>query len=70
MNGKKAIIKFELTNLRSDASAWVTWVVRDLGENVLGHATIDPIGRTIGQGIVEVALGGYGCDGSFSVIYC
>ena len=67
VNGKKAIIKFELTNLRSDASAWVTWVVRDLGENVLGHATIDPTGRTIGQGIVEVALGGYGCDGVFQL---
>jgi tetratricopeptide (TPR) repeat protein len=60
VNGKNAIIKFELTNLRSDASAWVTWVVRDLGENVLGHATI-------GRGIVEVALGDYGCDGGFQL---
>jgi hypothetical protein len=60
MNGKKVIIKFELTNLRSDASAWVTWVVRNLGENVLGHANI-------GRGVVEVALGGYGCDGSFQL---
>jgi len=60
LNGKKAIIKFELTNLRSDASAWVTWVVRNLGENVLGHANI-------GRGVVEVALGGYGCDGSFQL---
>jgi len=60
MNGKKAVIKFEVTNLRSDASAWITWVVRNLGENVLGHANI-------GRGVVEVALGGYGCDGSFQL---
>jgi len=60
INGKKAIIKFELTNLRSDASAWVTWVVRNLGENVLGHANIR-------GGVVEVGIGGYGCDGSFQL---
>ncbi len=59
-DSKKVIIKFMLTNLRSDASAWVTWVVRDLGEGVLGHANI-------GRGIVEVAVGGYGCDGSFQL---
>jgi predicted Zn-dependent protease len=35
----------------------VTWVMRNLGEGVLGHAHI-------GKGIVEVALGGYGCDGT------
>ena len=60
INNKKAIVKFELTNLKADASAWVTWVVRDLGEDVLGHATI-------GRGVVEVALGDYGCDGSFQL---
>ena len=59
-DGKKVIIKFVVTNLKSDASAWVTWVVRDLGEGVLGHANI-------GRGVVEVALGGYGCDGSFQL---
>jgi len=57
-DGKKVIIKFVTTNLRSDASTWITWVVRNLGEDVLGHANI-------GRGVVEVALGGYGCDGSF-----
>ena len=31
-DGKKVIIKFVVTNLKTDASAWVTWVVRDLGE--------------------------------------
>ena len=46
--------------LRSDASAWVTWVVRDLGEGILGHANI-------GRGVVEVAVGGYGCDGGFQL---
>jgi tetratricopeptide (TPR) repeat protein len=60
-DGKKVIIKFEQTKLRSDASAWVTWVVRNLGEGVLGHANI-------GRGVVEVALGAYGCDGSFQLL--
>jgi len=60
-DGKKVIIKFEQTKLRSDASAWITWVVRDLGEGVLGHANV-------GRGVVEVALGGYGCDGSFQLL--
>ena len=59
-DGKKVIIKFEQTKLRSDASAWVTWVVRDLGEGVLGHANI-------GRGVVEVAVGGHGCDGGFQL---
>ncbi len=59
-DGKKIIIKFEQTKLRSDANAWVTWVVKDLGEGVLGHANVGP-------GVVEVALGGYGCDGSFQL---
>ena len=31
-DGKKVIVKFVVTNLKADASAWVTWVVRDLGE--------------------------------------
>jgi len=59
-DGKKVIVKFVTTDLRSDASAWATWVVRDIGEGVLGHANI-------GRGIVEVAIGGYGCDGSFQL---
>ena len=59
-DGKKVIIKFEQTKLRSDASAWVTWVVRDLGEGVLGHANV-------GRGVVEVAVGGHGCDGGFQL---
>jgi len=60
-DGKKIIIKFEQTKLRSDASAWITWVVRNLGEGVLGHANV-------GRGVVEVALGGYGCDGGFQLL--
>ena len=59
-DGKKVVIKFEVTNSREDASAWVTWVVRNLGEGVLGHANV-------GRGVVEVAIGGYGCDGSFQL---
>ena len=57
---KKAIFHFE-TIQRSDlANVYVTWGVRSLGEGVLGHANI-------GKGIVEVALGSYGCDGSFQL---
>ena len=37
-------------------------MVRDLGEGVLGHANL-------GKGVVEVALGGYGCDGNFQLYH-
>ena len=59
-DGKKVIIKFSPTKSRADASAWVTWVVRNLGEDVLGHANM-------GYGVVEVVLGNYGCDGGFQL---
>jgi len=59
-DGKKVVIKFQTVDSRKDASAWITWVVRNLGEGVLGHANI-------GRGVVEVALGGYGCDGGFQL---
>ena len=59
-DGKKAIAKFYTTNLKGEANIWVTWVVRNLGEGVLGHATL-------GKGVVEVAIGGYGCDGGFQL---
>ena len=55
-------IKFTTTNSKTDANLWVTWVVRSLGENVLGHANL-------GKGVVEVALGGYGCDGNFQLFH-
>jgi len=57
---KKAVIKFVTTEAKFEANVWVTWVVRSLGENVLGHATL-------GKGVVEVAIGSYGCDGSFQL---
>ena len=57
---KKIIIKFQTVDSRKDASAWITWVVRDLGEGVLGHANL-------GRGVVEVAIGGHGCDGGFQL---
>ena len=57
---KKARVDFEFTNSKSEANVWVTWVVRNLGEGVLGHANI-------GKGVVEVALGDYKCDGSFQL---
>ena len=41
-------------------NVWVTWVVRDIGEGVLGHAHL-------GKGVVEVTLGDYNCDGSFQL---
>ena len=59
-DGKKAIAKFSVTNKKAEANVWVTWVVRSIGEGVLGHANI-------GKGVVEVAIGGYGCDGSFQL---
>ena len=59
-DGKKAVVNFDTTEVRFEANVWVTWVVRNLGEDVLGHATL-------GKGIVEVAIGSYGCDGSFQL---
>ena len=59
-DGKKAVTKFSATNEKGKANVWVTWVVRDLGEGVLGHANL-------GKGVVEVAIGSYGCDGSFQL---
>ncbi|ABK77958.1 TPR repeat protein [Cenarchaeum symbiosum A] len=58
--GQEAHVGFELTGSKAGANVWVTWVVRDLGESVLGHAHL-------GKGIVEVALGDYSCDGSFQL---
>ena len=51
---------FDVVNSNAGATIWVTWVVRDLGEGVLGHANL-------GKGVVEVAIGGYNCDGSFQL---
>ena len=53
-------IQFEITNLKHEANVWVTWVVRNLGDGVLGHAHL-------GKGVVEVTLGDYNCDGSFQL---
>lgn len=57
---QKAKIEFEITNLKHEANVWVTWVVRNLGDGVLGHAHL-------GKGVVEVTLGDYNCDGSFQL---
>ena len=59
-SGEKAVTKFYTTNVRGEANVWVTWVVRDLGEGVLGHANL-------GMGVVEVAIGSHSCDGSFQL---
>ena len=61
-DGKKVKITFTIVPTKADANLWVTWVVRSLGENVLGHANL-------GKGVVEVALGGYGCDGNFQLYH-
>ena len=61
-DGKKVKINFVTTKTKTNANLWVTWVVRDMGEGVLGHANL-------GKGIVEVALGGYGCDGNFQLFH-
>ncbi|QLH04507.1 hypothetical protein C5F49_03620 [Nitrosopumilus oxyclinae] len=59
-NEQSAKIKFTVTNLKHEANVWVTWVVRNIGDGVLGHAHI-------GKGVVEVTLGDYNCDGSFQL---
>jgi len=59
-DNKKASVKFYTTGVKGEANVWVTWVVRNIGEGVLGHANL-------GKGVVEVAIGGYGCDGSFQL---
>ena len=59
-DGQAVKIHFVTTKSKIDANLWVTWVVRDIGENVLGHANL-------GKGVIEVALGGHGCDGSFQL---
>jgi len=60
VNNQKAKVDFSYTDKKHEANVWVTWVVRDLGEGVLGHAHV-------GKGVVEVALGDYSCDGSFQL---
>lgn len=59
-NGQKAKIEFEITDKKHEANVWVTWVVRDIGQGVLGHAHL-------GKGVVEVTLGDYNCDGIFQL---
>jgi len=59
-DGKKVDIKFDTTETKFEANIWVTWIVRNMGEGVLGHANL-------GKGVVEVAIGSYGCDGSFQL---
>jgi len=59
-NNQKANVIFEITDLKYEANVWITWVVRNLGEGVLGHAHL-------GKGVVEVTLGDYNCDGSFQL---
>ena len=61
-DGKVLKVHFVTSKTKTDANLWVTWVVRDLGEGVLGHANL-------GKGVVEVALGGYGCDGNFQLYH-
>ncbi|MGA0296402.1 MAG: matrixin family metalloprotease, partial [Nitrosopumilaceae archaeon] len=60
INDKIARVDFEVIQNKHDANIWITWVVRDLGEGVLGHAHL-------GKGVVEVTLGDYSCDGSFQL---
>ena len=55
-----ARMKFEITDKKEEANVWITWVVRNIGEGVLGHAHL-------GKGVVEVALGDFNCDGKFQL---
>ena len=60
VNNQNAKVKFELTKSKSEANVWITWVVRNMGEGVLGHAHL-------GKGVVEVALGDFKCGGNFQL---
>ena len=60
VNNQNAKVKFELTKSKSEANVWITWVVRNMGEGVLGHAHL-------GKGVVEVALGDLKCGGNFQL---
>ena len=55
-----ARVNFEIIQKKQDATVWITWVVRDIGEGVLGHAHL-------GKGVVEVALGDFNCNGKFEL---
>lgn len=59
-DNQNARMEFEVTSQKHEANVWVTWVVRDIGDGVLGHAHL-------GKGVVEVTLGDYNCDGSFQL---
>ena len=59
-HNQNAKVLFEITKSKHEANVWITWTVRDMGEGVLGHAHL-------GKGVVEVALGDHGCDGSFQL---
>lgn len=59
-NDKNARVQFEIVDNKFEANVWVTWVIRNIGEGVLGHAHL-------GKGVVEVVLGDYKCDGSFQL---
>jgi tetratricopeptide (TPR) repeat protein len=60
INDKTAKFEFDIINEKQDANVWITWVIRNLGDGVLGHAHL-------GKGVVEVALGDFNCDGSFQL---
>ena len=60
LEGKEVRFEFTTTDRKHEANVWVTWVVRDIGEGVLGHAHV-------GKGVVEVVLGDYNCDGAFQL---
>jgi len=53
-------VNFEIIKEKQDATVWITWVVRNIGEGVLGHAHL-------GKGVVEVALGDFNCNGKFEL---
>lgn len=38
IDSKPAKVDFVITDDKTQANVWMTWVVRDLGEGVLGHA--------------------------------
>ena len=41
VNNNDAKFKFEVTTSKEKANVWITWVVRNMGEGVLGHAHVE-----------------------------
>jgi len=53
-------LHFRYTNLKFEGDIWVAWVIDDLEDRRIGHATI-------GKGVLEVMIGDKSCNGFFEL---